>query len=197
VPDSNPFEEGDSSSRSLCDNLLFSEDYMNQAVLRQRGSEDEADRYLGMGLVSSNMFMNPIQWWDVRKTNLLAHYLMACDYLGTPATYKPCEHLNSASGREFTSIGQSLSTTLFIQTMSLRSWMAANCVTVPRNWRKSAAKIISAPGEATNEDEQNNVKMVTDGIEIDQDDWNEMEDGAADILNARYESTMLEMELLY
>jgi hAT family C-terminal dimerisation region len=64
---------------------------------------------------------------------------MACDVLGIPATSTPFERANSAAGREFTSVRQSLSTTVFIKSMLLRSWMAAGTFSFPRNREQAAA----------------------------------------------------------
>ncbi len=56
-----------------------------------------------MGVVVSQTFIDVIQWWMVQKEQLAAHYHMAMDYLGTPATSTPSERVNSmAAGREFT-----------------------------------------------------------------------------------------------
>jgi hypothetical protein len=66
---------------------------------------------------------------------------MACNVLGILATSTPCERSNSAAGREFTSVRQSLSTTLFIKSMLLRSWMAAGNFSFPRNREQAAADL--------------------------------------------------------
>ena len=47
-------------------------------------ASDEVDRYLMMGVVHSQSFIDVIQWWKARKETLRAHYQMAMDYLGTP-----------------------------------------------------------------------------------------------------------------
>jgi hypothetical protein len=64
---------------------------------------------------------------------------MAMDYLGTPATSTPSEHVNSAAGSEFTSAPQSLSSSIFIQTICLRSWMDAGILKLPVNRAQEAA----------------------------------------------------------
>ena len=56
-----------------------------------------------MGLVVSQSFIDIVQCKMARKDVLPAHYQMAMDYLGTPATSTPSERVNSMPGREFTS----------------------------------------------------------------------------------------------
>jgi hypothetical protein len=52
---------------------------------------------------------------------LPAHYQMAMDFRGTPATSMPSERMNSMTGgRDFTTARQSLSSEIFIKTMCLR-----------------------------------------------------------------------------
>jgi hypothetical protein len=50
---------------------------------------DEVDHYISMGVASASSFIDVIQWWIARKELLPAHYKMAGDYLGTPATSTP------------------------------------------------------------------------------------------------------------
>ena len=63
-----------------------------------------------LGVVHSQSFLDVIQWWKAQKEMLpAAHYQMAMDYLGNPATLTPSERVNSMAGREFTTARQSLS----------------------------------------------------------------------------------------
>ena len=83
--------------------------------------DDEVEKFLSLGVVTSSSFINVMEWWMVRKDVFPAHYQMAADYLGTPATSTPSERVNSVAGCEFTAVRQSLSSFVFIQTMCLRS----------------------------------------------------------------------------
>ena len=70
-------------------------------------------------------------WWDGKKLTLPFHYKMAMDYLGVPATSTPCERVNSATSREFTTQRQSLSTHHFVASMCLKSWQLSTCIAIP------------------------------------------------------------------
>ena len=83
--------------------------------------DDEVEKFLSLGVVTSSSFIDVMEWWMVRKDVFPAHYQMAADYLGTPATSTPSERVNSVAGCEFTAVRQSLSSFVFIQTMCLRS----------------------------------------------------------------------------
>jgi hypothetical protein len=100
-----------------------------------------------MGIVTSTTFIDVVQWWAARKEVLPAHYQMTCDYLGIPATSTPCERANSAAGLCFSSTRQSLSTTVFIKTMLLRSWMKVVFLAVPQNRTQAAVALVKALGE--------------------------------------------------
>jgi hypothetical protein len=54
-----------------------------------------------MGVVQLQSVIDVIQWWNARKETLRAHYQMAMDYLGTPASSTPSERVKSLAGREF------------------------------------------------------------------------------------------------
>ncbi|KAH8960164.1 hypothetical protein BDL97_06G117900 [Sphagnum fallax] len=94
------------------------------------GNGNEVDRYLSIGVVQSSGFIDILSWWSARKELLPGHYQMAMDYHETPATSTPSERVNSAAGREFTCTRQSLSSSVFIMTMCLRSWMNAGILKV-------------------------------------------------------------------
>jgi hAT family C-terminal dimerisation region len=86
---------------------------------------DEVDDHLAYGAVNASKFIDVLQWWSARKNALTALYTVAMEYLGTPATSTPSERVNNAVVREFTTARQSLSSSIFIQTMCLQSWMDA------------------------------------------------------------------------
>jgi hAT family C-terminal dimerisation region len=135
-------------------------------------------------VVNSTTFIDVMQWWDARKTVLPAHYKMACDVLGIPATSTPCERANSAAGHEFTSVRQSLSTTVFIKSMLLRSWMAAGTFSFPRNREQAAAdltKLLSEKGD--------DIASAVDEIDCEEVKWDGelVDDSVAGILNAMYD----------
>jgi hypothetical protein len=56
-----------------------------------------------MGIVMSTSFVDVKQWWIAHKDALPAHFQMAMDYLGTPATSTPSKRVNSMAGQEFIS----------------------------------------------------------------------------------------------
>ncbi len=94
---------------------------------------DQVKKYLSLGVVTSSSFIDMMEWWTVRKDAFPAHYQMATDYLGTPATSMPSKRVNSMAGREFIAAKQSLSSSVFIQTMCLHSWIDARVIKVPSN----------------------------------------------------------------
>jgi hypothetical protein len=61
---------------------------------------DEVEKYFSLGVVTSSSFIDVMEWWTARKDVFPAHYQMAADYLGTPATLTPSERVNSMAGRE-------------------------------------------------------------------------------------------------
>jgi hAT family C-terminal dimerisation region len=82
---------------------------------------DEVDDYLAYGTVNASKFNDVLQLWSARKNSLPTLYTVDMEHLGTPATSNPSERVSSAAGLEFTSARQSLSSSIFIQTMCLRS----------------------------------------------------------------------------
>ncbi|CAK9256442.1 unnamed protein product [Sphagnum jensenii] len=82
---------------------------------------DEVKKYMGLGVVTSSLFIDMMEWWTTRKDVFPAHYHMAADYLGMPATSTPSKCVNSMGRREFTVARQSLSSSVFIQMMCLHS----------------------------------------------------------------------------
>jgi hypothetical protein len=62
---------------------------------------NEVEKYLSLGVVTSSSFIDVMEWWTTRKDVFPAHYQMAADYLGTPATSTPSERMNSMAGHEF------------------------------------------------------------------------------------------------
>ena len=170
------------------------EDNDNQALIHVN---DEVDRYLTMGLVVSQSFIDIVQWWMARKDVLPAHYQMAMDYLGTPATSTPSERVNSMAGREFTSARQSLSSAIFVKTMCLRSWMKENIIIIPSD-RQRALKtgpvldmVVGSPGEASwTSTAAESIDHVVSMIEIEQEDWVEevLDDGVVNMLNIQFDN---------
>jgi hAT family C-terminal dimerisation region len=141
---------------------------------------DEVECFLSMGIVTSTTFIDVVQWWAARKEVLPAHYQMSCDYLGIPAMSTSCDRANSAAGRCFSSTRQSLSTTVFIKTILLRSWMKAGFLAVPQNRAQAAAALVKSLGE-----QEKDVSAEVDEIECDEHEWDDefMESGVADNLN--------------
>jgi hypothetical protein len=106
--------------------------------------DDEVEKILSLGVVTSSSFIDVMEWWTTRKDVFPAHYQMAADYLSTSVTSTPSKRVNSMAGREFTATRQSLSSSMFIQTMCLRSWIDARVIKVPSNRAKVAADIEKA-----------------------------------------------------
>ncbi|KAH8936327.1 hypothetical protein BDL97_17G079600 [Sphagnum fallax] len=73
------------------------------AIVQNVGDEigNEVEKYLSLGVVTSSSFIDVMEWWTTRKDVFPAHYQMAADYLGTPATSTPSERMNSMAGHEF------------------------------------------------------------------------------------------------
>jgi hypothetical protein len=90
---------------------------------------DEVEKYLSLGIVTLSSFIDVMEWWTARKDVFPAHYQMPADYLGTPATSTPSERVNSMAGHEFTAARQSLSSSVFIQTMCSNTlfWRPKSC----------------------------------------------------------------------
>jgi hypothetical protein len=97
------------------------------------GNGDEVDQYLSIGVVQSSGFIDVLSWWSAQKESLSGHYQMAMDYHETSAMSTPSERGNSTAGCEFTCTRQSLSSSVFIMIMCLRSWMNAGILKVPAN----------------------------------------------------------------
>jgi hypothetical protein len=153
---------------------------------------DEVDRYVAMGVVHSQLFLDVIQWWKAQKEMLPAHYQMAMDYLGTPATLMPSERVNSMAGREFTTARQSLSSEIFIKTMCLRSWMKAQVIKLPKDCQlveQTQPSHAALPGGVST-----NTAVSIDAavlmIEIEQEDWVEevLDDSMVGMLNIQFDN---------
>ena len=158
---------------------------------------DEVDKYLTMGLVVSQSFIDVVQWWMARRDVLPAHYQMAMDYLATPATSTPSERVNSMAGREFTSARQSLSSAIFVKTMCLRSWMKAGVITIPTDRQRAletpSVCELGSPGGASSTADfiDHEVSM----IEIEQQDWVEevLDDGVVSMLNIQFDNMIADV----
>ena len=160
-------------------------------------ASDEVDRYLMMGVVHSQSFIDVIQWWKARKeTPLRAHYQMAMDYLGTPATSTPSERVNSMAGREFTTARQSLSSDIFIKTMCLRSWMKAQVIVLPKDCQfVLPIHEVGSPGGVSTKTAVS-IDAAVSMIEIEQEDWVEevLDDGMVGKLIIQFNNLIAEDE---
>jgi len=155
---------------------------------------DEVEKYLSLGVVTWSSFIDVMEWWTARKDVFPAHYQMAADYLGTPATSTPSERVNSMTGREFTAARQLLSSFLFIQTMCLRSWIDTRVIKVPSNQAKVAADIEKALGDGATI----SVATVFYQIPVEQDHWEDevLDDGVVELMNSQFERFVLEAEIM-
>jgi hypothetical protein len=128
-----------------------------------------------MRVVVSQTFIDVVQWWMARKEQLPAHYHMAMDYLGTPATSKPSERANCMAGREFTTARQSLSSEIFIKIMCLRSRMKAGVINIPPDRHKALMSLKRLPSTAS-------IDEVVRTVEIEQEECVEevLDDSALD-----------------
>ncbi|CAK9267976.1 unnamed protein product [Sphagnum jensenii] len=155
---------------------------------------DEVEKYLSLGIVTSSSFIDVMEWWTARKDVFPAHYQMAADYLGTPATSTPSKRVNSMAGREFTTVRQSLSSSVFIQTMCLRSWIDARVIKVPSNRAKVATDIEKALGDGATA----SVAAIFDQIAVEQDHWEDevLDDGVVELMNSQFERFVLEAEIM-
>jgi hypothetical protein len=153
------------------------------------GNGNEVDRYLSIDVVQSSGFIDILSWWSARKELLPGHYQMAMDYHGTPATSTPSERVNSAAGREFTCTRQSLSSSVFIMTMCLRSWMNAGILKVPTNRAQAAT--------ALGQDSANNMESIVQELEEEQEDWDEeiLDDGVVQMLHNQFADLVFEASL--
>jgi len=150
---------------------------------------DEVEKYLNLGVVTSLSFINVMEWWTARKDVFPAHYQMVIDYLGTPVTSTPSERVNSMAGCEFTVARQSLSSSMFIQTMCLCSWIDARVIKVPLNRAKVAADIEKVLGDGA---------AIFDQIAVEQDHWEYevLDDGVVELMNSQFERFVLEAEIM-
>jgi hypothetical protein len=128
---------------------------------------NEVKKYLNLGVVTSSSFIDVMEWWTARKDVFPAHYQIAADYFGTPVTSTPSKRVNSMVRREFTATRQSLSSSVFIQTMCMHSWIDARVIKVPSNQAKVAADIEKALGDGAIA----SVAAIFDQIAVEQDHW--------------------------
>jgi hypothetical protein len=158
---------------------------------------DEVDDYLAYGAVNSSKFIDVLQRWSARKNALPTLYKVAMDYVGTLATSTPSECVNSAVGRAFTSAWQSLSSSIFIQTMCLLSWMGAGIPKLPVN-RAQAAADAAAARTAQDTALADDLEAAIAQVEIEQDGWCEeiLDDGVVQMLNNQFENLVFESEFI-
>jgi hypothetical protein len=116
---------------------------------------------------------------------------MAMDFLGTPATLTSSERVNSAAGREFTCMRQSLSSAMFVMTMCLRSWMGANILKVPTNRQQVATALIMIGSDLPL------VESVVEQLELEQNDWDEevLDDGVIQLLHQQFDDVVFEADM--
>ncbi|CAM6015556.1 unnamed protein product [Sphagnum balticum] len=97
-------------------------------------------------------------------------------------------------GSEFTAARQSLSSSVFIQTMCLRSWIDARVIKVPLNRAKVAADIEKALGDGATA----SVVTIFDQIAVEQDHWEDevLDDGVVQLMNSQFERFVLEVEIV-
>jgi hypothetical protein len=176
-----------SIKQEVASNSLFAAMFQPQRGVS--GNGNEVDQYLSIGVVQSLGFIDILSWWSARKELLPSHYQMAMDYHGTPATLTPSERVNSAASREFTCTQQSLSSSVLIMTMCLRSWMNAGILKVPANRAQAAA--------ALGQDGTNNVESVVQELEEEQEDWDEeiLDDGVVQMLHNQFANLVFEASL--
>ena len=151
---------------------------------------DEVEKYLSLGIVTSSSFIDVMEWWVERKDVFPAHYQVAADYFGMPATLTPSERVNNVAGREFTAARQSLSPSVFIHTMCLRSWIDACVIKVPSNRAKATAEMEKVLGD--------NVATIFDQIAVEQDNWEDevLDDGVVEMMNLQFERLVWEAEII-
>ncbi len=177
-----------SIEQEAVDNSLFAAMFQLQRDVG--GNGDEVDQYLLIGVVQSSGFIDILSWWSAQKESLLGHYQMAMDYHGTPATSTPSERVNSAAGHEFTCTRQSLSSSMFIMTMCLRSWMNVGILKVPANRAQATA--------ALGQDGTNNVESVVQELEEEHEEWDEeiLDDGVVQMLHNQFVNLVSECQEL-
>ncbi|PTQ38991.1 hypothetical protein MARPO_0048s0096, partial [Marchantia polymorpha] len=156
-------------SETSCNSLFF-------AMFQPKGVES------GMG--------NEVDLYLLTDVDALpGHYQMAMDYLGTPATSTPSERVNSAASREFTSMRQSLSSSVLIMVMCLRSWMNAGILKVPVHRAAAAIAILA-------EEEEKFLESIVQNLEEEQGSWNDeiLEDDVIAMLHSQFSDLVFDAE---
>ncbi len=156
---------------------------------------DKVEKYLSLGVVTLSSFIDMMEWWMAWKDVFFAHYQMAADYLGTPATSMPSERMNSVAGCEFTATRQSLSSSMFIQTMCLRSWIDASVIKVSSNRAKVTTDIEKVFGDGVTA----GVVAIFDQIAIERDHWEDevLDNGVVELMNLQFQRFVLEAEIMW
>ncbi len=155
---------------------------------------DEVKKYLSLGVVTSSLFIDVMEWWMAWKYVFPAHYQMAMDYLGTLITSTPSECVNSVAGREFMAMRWLLSSSMFIQTMCLRSWIDTGVIKVSSNRAKATIDIEKALGDGVT----TSVAAIFDQIVVEQGHWVDkvLNDGVVELMNLQFECFVLEAEIM-
>jgi len=153
------------------------------------GNGNKVDQYLLIDVFQSSGFIDILSWWSTRKELLPGHNKMAMDYHETLATSTPSKRVNSAVGREFTCTRQSLSSSVFIMTMCMRSWMNVGILKMPAN----RAQVVTALGQ----DGANNVESVVQELEEEQEDWDEeiLDNGVIQMFHNQFVDLVFEANL--
>jgi len=109
----------------------------------------------------------------------------------TPATSTPSERVASAAGCEFTCTCQSLSSSVFIMTMTLQSWMNAGILKIPGNQAKLAAAIFE---EDMTDIAISDVEATFQLLDEEQENWDEeiLDDGVTQMLNHQFDQMIVE-----
>ncbi|KAI2491756.1 hypothetical protein MHU86_22806 [Fragilaria crotonensis] len=97
--------------------------------------DNEVDRYLTMGLVISQSFIDIVQWWMARKDVLPAQNQWQWITLGHQ------QHQHCLNASTVWLVGSILQLAngchlLFLRTMCLHSWMKAAVITIPSDHQK-------------------------------------------------------------
>ena len=151
---------------------------------------DEVKKYLSLGVVTSSLFIDVMEWWMARKDVFPAHYQMAANYLGTPAMSTPSKRVNGVAKREFMAVRQSLSSSVFIQTMCLQSWIDACVIKISSNQAKAAAKMEKVLGDS--------VCTIFYQIAVRQDHWEDeiLDNVVVELMNLQFERLVWDAKII-
>lgn len=111
---------------------------------------------------------------------------MDMNKLRTPATLTLSERVSSAAGRKCTCFWQSLSSSVFVKIMCVRSQMCASIINV-------AVYRAAAVARSSKENNEKNVVIVPEQMETGQEDWEEkiLHDVAIKMLHRAFEDLVV------